>query len=105
MRLLSADFIAHWPDRIFNVHPSLLPKYKGLHTHTRVLEAGDIEHGATVHKVDETLDGGEIIAQVRMPVVKTDTAESLATRLLPLEHALYVNTLKKVIADDFNSND
>jgi len=72
------------------VHPSLLPKYRGLHTHRRVLEAGDAEHGASVHFVTPELDGGPVIAQARIAVRPDDTEASLAARLLPLEHRLLV---------------
>lgn len=88
MRILDGGAIAPWNGRIINIHPSLLPKYRGLHTHRRVLQAGDTEHGASVHFITAELDGGPLIAQVRMPVVPGDNEESLAIRLLPLEHQL-----------------
>lgn len=88
MRILDGGAIAPWSGRIINIHPSLLPRYRGLHTHRRVLEAGDAEHGASVHFVTAELDGGPLIAQVRMPVLPDDSEEDLATRLLPLEHRL-----------------
>ncbi|MDE1899872.1 MAG: phosphoribosylglycinamide formyltransferase [Xanthomonadaceae bacterium] len=90
MRVLDAAALAPWAGRMINLHPSLLPKYRGLHTHRRVLEAGDAEHGASVHFVTPELDGGPLIAQVRMPVLAGDSAESLAARLQPLEHRLLV---------------
>ncbi|ELU03303.1 hypothetical protein CAPTEDRAFT_51446, partial [Capitella teleta] len=86
MRLLSAEFVARFPKRIINIHPSLLPAYKGLDTHKRVLEAGDKYHGCTVHIVTEALDDGPILAQSKLEVYAGDTPESLAERLLPLEH-------------------
>lgn len=88
MRILSAEALADWTGRIINIHPSLLPKYRGLHTHERALAAGDTEHGASVHFVTPELDGGPLIAQVRMPIQPSDTPEALAARLLPLEHRL-----------------
>lgn len=88
MRILDGEAIAPWNGRIINIHPSLLPKYRGLHTHRRVLEAGDAEHGASVHFITAELDGGPLIAQVRMPVLPSDSEQALAKRLLPLEHRL-----------------
>ncbi len=88
MRVLDAAALAPWAGRMINLHPSLLPKYRGLHTHRRVLEAGDAEHGASVHFVTAELDGGPLIAQVRLPVQPGDTPETLAARLQPLEHRL-----------------
>ncbi|MGB8635931.1 MAG: formyltransferase family protein, partial [Rhodanobacteraceae bacterium] len=81
-----------------NIHPSLLPKYRGLHTHRRVLEAGDAEHGASVHFVTAELDGGPLIAQVRLPVRADDSEESLAKRLLPLEHQLLGRVVAAIAA-------
>ena len=88
MRILDAAALAPWEGRIVNVHPSLLPKYRGLHTHRRALAAGDPEHGASVHFVTAELDGGPVIAQVTLDVQPGDTEEGLAERLLPLEHRL-----------------
>ncbi len=88
MRILDATVLAPWQGRIINIHPSLLPKYPGLHTHARALEAGDREHGASVHFVTAQLDGGPLIAQARLPIEAADSADTLAQRLLPLEHAL-----------------
>ena len=88
MRILDADAVTPWRGRMINVHPSLLPRYRGLHTHRRVLEAGDAEHGASVHFVTPELDGGPVIAQARIGVRDGDTEESLAARLLPFEHRL-----------------
>lgn len=93
MRILDADAIAPWRGRMINIHPSLLPKYPGLRTHARALGAGDREHGASVHFVTDELDGGPVIAQVRVETRDDETPESLAARLLPREHALLVATL------------
>lgn len=100
MRILTAEFIAKWEGRMLNIHPSLLPKYKGLHTHARALEAGDAEHGCTVHEVTAALDDGPILGQARMDVLDGDTPEILAARLLPLEHALYPAVLRRFAAGD-----
>lgn len=93
MRLLSDDFVARWRGRIVNIHPSLLPKYKGLDTHARAIEAGDAEAGASVHLVTEELDGGDVLGQARVPILAGDTADSLAARVLAEEHKLYPKTL------------
>ena len=93
MRILGEDFIARFQGRLLNIHPSLLPKYRGLHTHARALEAGDREHGASVHFVVPELDAGSVVAQVRIPVAPDDTPQTLAHRLLPAEHALLVAVL------------
>jgi len=89
MRILSADFVVHYQGRLLNIHPSLLPKYTGLHTHQRALEAGDSEHGATVHFVTEELDGGPAIMQSRVPVLPDDTPDTLGDRVRQTEHQLY----------------
>jgi len=93
MRILDAAAIAPWRGRMINIHPSLLPKYPGLRTHARALDAGDREHGASVHFVSDELDGGPVIAQARVETRDDDTPESLAARLLPREHTLLVATL------------
>ena len=93
MRILGADFVRRFRGRLLNIHPSLLPKYRGLHTHRRTLEAGDTEHGASVHFVVPELDAGAVIAQVRIPVLPGDSPETLAERLLPREHRLLVDVL------------
>lgn len=98
MRILSPAFIAHFPDRILNIHPSLLPKYKGLHTHQRAIDAGDAEHGASVHLVTAELDAGQVIAQARVPVLPGDDAETLAARVLAVEHPLYLHVLRLLAA-------
>jgi len=89
MRLLSPYFVKEFPQRILNIHPSLLPKYPGLHTHRRAIEAGDKLHGATVHFVTEELDGGPRIIQARVAVATDDTEDSLAMRVLAQEHRIY----------------
>ncbi|GAA6178841.1 MULTISPECIES: phosphoribosylglycinamide formyltransferase [unclassified Shimia] len=95
MRVLTEGFVAPWEGRMLNIHPSLLPKYKGLHTHKRALEAGDSEHGCTVHLVTPALDDGPILGQARVPVQKGDTPESLAARVLVQEHKLYPAVLRR----------
>ena len=89
MRILTPDFVRHYSGRLLNIHPSLLPKYQGLHTHQRALDAGDDEHGATVHFVTEELDGGPPIVQASVPVLADDSAESLAQRVQVQEHKIY----------------
>jgi len=89
MRILTPGFVARYRGRMLNIHPSLLPLYRGLHTHQRALDAGDTEHGATVHFVTEELDGGPRIIQARVPVHPDDTAERLAARVLAQEHRIY----------------
>ena len=98
MRVLTPWFTSKWEGRLINIHPSLLPKYKGLNTHQRAIDAGDAEHGCTVHYVTAELDGGETILQDSLTIEDEDTAESLAQRLLPLEQKLFVRALKKVAA-------
>ena len=94
MRILGADFVNHFSGRILNIHPSLLPKFQGTRTHERALEAGEKEHGASVHFVTEDLDGGPVIAQERIKVLKDDTADSLQRRVLRKEHSLYPKVVK-----------
>ena len=90
MRMIDAAVIGQWRGKTINIHPSLLPKYPGLHTHRRALDAGDATHGASVHFVTAELDGGPVIAQVELPILAGDTAAALAARVLPLEHRLLV---------------
>ncbi|HWT15848.1 MAG TPA: phosphoribosylglycinamide formyltransferase [Patescibacteria group bacterium] len=94
MRILSHEAVSPRVSRMINIHPSLLPKYAGLHTHQRALDAGDAEHGASVHVVIPALDAGPVIAQTRLPVLPGDSAESLAARLLPREHRLLVQVVR-----------
>ncbi len=100
MRILTPDFTAQWEGQMLNIHPSLLPKYKGLHTHARAIEAGDTEHGCTVHEVTAALDDGPILGQARIPIEDGDTPDTLATRLLPMEHQLYPAVLRRFAQGD-----
>ncbi|WAT14066.1 phosphoribosylglycinamide formyltransferase [Xanthomonas fragariae] len=93
MRILGEPLVRRFAGRILNIHPSLLPKYRGLHTHARALKAGDVEHGASVHLVVPELDAGTVIAQARVPVLPEDSAEQLAARVLAREHPLLLATL------------
>lgn len=98
MRILSDWFVGEWAGKLINIHPSLLPKYKGLNTHARALEAGDAEHGATVHWVTPELDSGEIILQRALKIEKGDTPETLQQRVHTIEHAIYPEAVAKVAA-------
>lgn len=98
MRVLSAEFVARWEGRMLNIHPSLLPKYKGLDTHQRALDAGDGQGGCSVHHVTAELDDGPVLAQVPVAVVEGDTAESLAARVLHAEHQLYPAALADYVS-------
>ncbi|EGU43884.1 phosphoribosylglycinamide formyltransferase [Vibrio splendidus] len=89
MRILSSEFVRHYAGKMVNIHPSLLPKYPGLHTHQRAIDAKDKEHGTSVHFVTEELDGGPVILQAKVPVFEDDDAELLAGRVLTQEHAIY----------------
>ena len=100
MRVLTPDFVTRWQGRMLNIHPSLLPKYPGLHTHARALEAGDAEAGCSVHEVTAELDGGPILGQARVPVLAGDTPESLAARVLVEEHRLYPMVLRRFADGD-----
>ncbi|WP_341365999.1 phosphoribosylglycinamide formyltransferase [Yoonia sp. BS5-3] len=100
MRILGADFMAKWDRQMLNIHPSLLPKYKGLRTHARALEAGDKTHGCTVHEVTADLDDGPILGQAEIQIGPDDTAESLAARVLPFEHQLYPAVLRRYVTGD-----
>ncbi|NDV51755.1 MULTISPECIES: phosphoribosylglycinamide formyltransferase [unclassified Salipiger] len=100
MRVLTAGFVEPWKGRMLNIHPSLLPKYRGLHTHARALEAGDTEHGCTVHEVTPELDDGPLLGQARVPVLAGDTPDTLAARVLEMEHKLYPAVLRRFAADD-----
>ena len=108
MRVLSPYFITQFPDNIINIHPSLLPKYKGLNTHSRALESQDKEAGCTVHRVTKKIDDGLILGQASVPISINENPESLAEKVLRLEHVLYPIVLKrlinkKVIDDDYNN--
>ena len=89
MRILSDEFVLRFAGRMLNIHPSLLPRYPGLHTHRRALEAGDPEHGASVHFVTPELDGGPVVLQARVPVLPGDDEDTLAARVLREEHVIY----------------
>jgi phosphoribosylglycinamide formyltransferase-1 len=104
MRVLSAGFVQRYAGRMVNIHPSLLPRYRGLDTHARALAAGDREHGASVHWVTPELDAGPVIAQARVAVEPGDTAERLAARVLAQEHRLYPATLALLLADPVSSS-
>ena len=96
MRLLSPWFVSRWSGRLLNIHPALLPQFKGLHTHRRALEAGVTRHGATVHFVAVEMDSGPIVLQDSVPVIEGDTEATLAQRVLQLEHRLYPQALRLV---------
>ena len=94
MRILTPEFVQHYQGKLLNIHPSLLPKYQGLHTHQRALDAGDKEHGVSVHFVTEELDGGPVILQAKVPVFDGDTADELASRVHEQEHRIYPLVVK-----------
>lgn len=89
MRILSKKFIRHYHHQLINIHPSLLPKYKGLNTHQQAIDNHDVKHGASVHYVSDELDSGPVVIQAETPVLETDSAETLATRVLKQEHQIY----------------
>jgi phosphoribosylglycinamide formyltransferase-1 len=94
MRILSSEFINHYIHKMINIHPSLLPKFKGLNTHKRALEAGETEHGLSIHYVTAELDSGPILKQVSVPILKNDTEEILAKRVLEQEHIAYPEVIQ-----------
>lgn len=94
MRILSADFVRHYQGRMLNIHPSLLPKYQGLNTHQRAIDAGDKEHGVSVHFVTEELDGGPVVIQAAVPVLEDDDAATLQRRVQQQEHVIYPIAVK-----------
>jgi len=98
MRILTADFVEHFAGRLINIHPSLLPKFKGLHTHQRAIESGETEHGASVHFVTAELDEGPVILQAKVPVLADDDADTLAARVLEQEHLLYPAAIQKLVS-------
>lgn len=100
MRVLTAGFVSQFEGRMLNIHPSLLPKYKGLHTHARALQAGDTVHGCTVHEVTPALDDGPLLGQAEVAIEQEDTAETLAARVLVQEHKLYPAVLARYAAGD-----
>ncbi len=95
MRVLTGDFVSRFQGRMLNIHPSLLPKYKGLNTHARAIESGDSEHGCTVHEVTAALDDGPILGQARVKISPEDTPEDLAAKVLVWEHQLYPAVLRR----------
>ena len=97
MKILSGKFIKSFKGKIINIHPSLLPKYKGLNTHQRVIKKNEKYTGCTVHFVNKNLDSGKIIMQKRLKILKKDTISSLSKKLLKLEHKIYPRAIKKVI--------
>jgi len=103
MRILSADFVEHYRDRILNIHPSLLPRHKGLDTHARVLAAGDARHGATVHVVTPELDSGAIVIQRGFEIGADDTVESLMTKIHGIEHEIYPQAISQYAESGFES--
>lgn len=100
MRVLTESFVTRWQGRMLNIHPSLLPKYRGLNTHARAIDAGDTEAGCTVHEVTPALDDGPILGQARVPVLPDDIPASLAARVLEQEHLLYPAVLRRFAAGD-----
>jgi len=99
MRILTSAFVAHYEGRLINIHPSLLPAFKGLNTHARAIEAGCQFAGATVHRVTDQLDHGEILAQAVVPVLPGDTPDTLAARVLTQEHLIYPKVVAELLAD------
>jgi len=99
MRILNDRFVEHWHEKLINIHPSLLPDYRGLHTHRRVLQDGMAEHGATVHFVVPELDAGQIIVQAKLNVHPNDDETALAARVLRMEHVIYPLAVKWFIED------
>ena len=97
MRILTAHFVAPFAKKLLNIHPSLLPKFKGLDTHQRAINAKETEHGATVHFVTTELDDGPIVLQAKVPVLPNDTASTLAQRVLQQEHRLYPDAIRHII--------
>jgi phosphoribosylglycinamide formyltransferase-1 len=98
MRILTEGFVNHFAGRLINIHPSLLPKFKGLHTHQRAIDAGETEHGASVHFVTAELDDGPVILQAKVPVFADDSADTLAARVLEQEHLLYPAAIQKLVS-------
>jgi phosphoribosylglycinamide formyltransferase 1 len=97
MRILTAEFVEHYQNKLINIHPSLLPKFKGLDTHQRAIDAGEKEHGASVHFVTAELDDGPVIMQAKVQVMPDDSAQTLAARVLEQEHQLYPAAIQKLV--------
>jgi phosphoribosylglycinamide formyltransferase-1 len=100
MRILTDKFVNHYLGKLINIHPSLLPKYQGLNTHRRVLEAGDSKHGASVHYVTPELDSGPVILQAAVPIFENDTPEQLKERVHEVEHRLYPEAIRRIITGE-----
>lgn len=105
MRILGEEFVSHFAGRILNIHPSLLPKYPGTNTHQRVLDAGDQEHGVSIHFVTEDLDGGPIVAHAKVVVTDSDTADSLANKVHEKEHLIYPHVVSWFAAQRLHLRD
>jgi len=97
MRILTTEFVEHYTNKLVNIHPALLPKFKGLNTHQRAIDAGETEHGASVHIVTPELDDGPVVMQARVPVLADDTEETLAARVLEQEHKLYPAAINQLL--------
>lgn len=104
MRILSNQFVEHFSQKMLNIHPSLLPKYKGLNTHQRVLDAGDTEHGCSVHFVTPELDDGPVILQTKIKIEDNDTAETLAARVHKQEHIIYPKAIRQIAEKKFEKS-
>lgn len=102
MRILTAEFVDHFAGKLINIHPSLLPKFKGLNTHQRAIDAGEQQHGASVHFVTPELDDGPVVLQAHIPVFADDTADTLAARVLEQEHKLYPKAIRKLVTGQLN---
>ncbi len=100
MRVLTQGFVGQWSGRMLNIHPSLLPRHRGLNTHARAIDAGDVDHGCTVHEVTPALDDGPILGQARLTIDPADTPQTLAARVLQLEHRLYPAVLRRFAQGD-----
>ena len=96
MRILTAEFVQTFAGKLINIHPSLLPKFTGLNTHQRAIDAGETEHGASIHYVTEELDGGPVVLQARVKVFPNDTTDTLAQRVLKQEHQLYPEAIRQI---------
>lgn len=105
MRILTPHFINQWQGRMLNIHPSLLPKYPGLHTHQRAIEAGDAQAGCSVHEVTADLDAGPILGQIHVPILPDDSPDQLAARVLVQEHRLYPSVLRRFTSGDKSRRD
>ena len=102
MRILTPGFVRHYAGRMLNIHPSLLPKYKGLNTHQRAIDAGDHVHGCSVHFVTEELDDGPVVLQAEVPIIDGDTAETLAERVHVQEHIIYPEAVRRFTLGELN---